>query len=173
VLIIRELSRQTSKMDTCQILCTLRKVNSFLGVFPSDLLPPYSITQSGSIIINTDPHTEKGSHWVAINIHPKSSSAFYYDSYGLPPLIPSTQKFLRRNCTVRDFNKTQMQGLTSVVCGKYCCICALYMDKGFTPQFLGLIDVDTADQQIDQLFAAEFGPLREDIRGGQCSCSLL
>ena len=31
-------------MDTLQILCTLCDVKTFLGVFPSDLLP-HSITQ--------------------------------------------------------------------------------------------------------------------------------
>ena len=43
---------------TLQILCTLQNVKSFLDVFPSDLLP-HSITRSGSIIVNTDPHTER------------------------------------------------------------------------------------------------------------------
>ena len=57
-----------------QIHCTLQNVNSFLGVFPSDLLT-HSITRSGSIIVNTDPHTQKCLHWLAINFEPKPSSA--------------------------------------------------------------------------------------------------
>jgi len=51
-------------MNTTQIACTLKDVRSFLGVFPSDMLPR-SVTQTGTVIINTDPHTEKGSHWLA------------------------------------------------------------------------------------------------------------
>jgi len=35
-----------------------------LGVFPSDMLPT-SVTQSGTVIINADPHMEKGSYWLA------------------------------------------------------------------------------------------------------------
>jgi len=46
-------------MDTTQILCTLRDVRSFLGVFPDDMLPR-SVTQSDTVIINADSQTEKG-----------------------------------------------------------------------------------------------------------------
>jgi hypothetical protein len=52
-------------VDTAQIICTLRNVDSFLGVFPSDLIPT-SITRSGTLIVNTDSHTEKRSHWLAL-----------------------------------------------------------------------------------------------------------
>lgn len=156
-------------MDTVQVLCTLRNVRSFLGVFPSDLLP-HSIKRSGTIIINTDPHTERGSHWLAILIKPKSSSAYFFDSYGLPPIISDIHAFLKRNCTVWEYNKVHLQGLTSTVCGQYCCLFALYMDRGYTPQeFVGLFKADMADQQIAEMFHLEFGSLRTKPRGGQCS----
>ena len=64
-------------MNTTQILCTLKDVRSFLGGFPSDMLPR-SVTQTGTVIINTDPHTEKGSHWLAVHFLPKSSSAYFF-----------------------------------------------------------------------------------------------
>jgi hypothetical protein len=60
-------------MDSAQIIRTLRNVDSFLGVFPSDLLPR-SISRSGTLTVNTDPHTEKGSHWLAIKFQTKSYS---------------------------------------------------------------------------------------------------
>ena len=94
-------------MDTTQISCSLRKVKSFLGVFPSDLLPR-SVPQSCTVIINADPHTEKGSHWLAIHFRPKSSSTYYFDSYGIVPLVPDIQAFIRRKCTVADYNKKQL-----------------------------------------------------------------
>jgi hypothetical protein len=46
-------------MDTRQLMCCLRDVRSFLGVFPFDLLPPHSIVQSGTLIINADPRTQR------------------------------------------------------------------------------------------------------------------
>jgi len=48
-------------MDTLQIQHGLQDVNSFLGVYTSDFLP-ISIVRTGTIIVNTDPHTEPGLH---------------------------------------------------------------------------------------------------------------
>ena len=101
-------------MDNVQILFTLRNVNSFLGVIPSDILSN-SIARSGTVIINADPHTEKGSHWLAIHFEPKASSAYYFDYYGISPLVPTLHAFLRRNCTVWVYNTVQLQGMTSTV----------------------------------------------------------
>ena len=165
-------------MDTTQISCTLKEVRSFLGVYPSDLLPR-SVTRLGTVIINADPHTEKGSHWLAVHLRPKSSSAYYFDSYGIVPLVPAIQAFIRRNCITWDHNRRQMQSLTSNNCGKYCCLFALYMDRGFTPkQFVGLFDGEVqqqaSDRWIDLAFASEFGSLNNRRgHGGQCSSSIL
>jgi hypothetical protein len=55
----------------------------------------------------------------------------------------------------------------STVCGKYCCLFALYMDRGYTgKQFVGLFTPGFADQQVEQHFALEFGSLRGVPRGG-------
>jgi hypothetical protein len=94
-------------MDTFQILCTLRVVTSFLDVFPSDLLPSSrSILKPCTLIVNADPNTERGSHWLVIRLTPRSSSAYYFDSYGIIPLVPSIQAFLKHNCTIWEYNKT-------------------------------------------------------------------
>jgi len=81
-------------MDTVQILCTLLDVSSVLDVFPSDLLPQ-SITQTTTVIVNADPHTEGGSHLLGVQFGPKSSSAQYFDSYGIVPLVTSIQAFIK------------------------------------------------------------------------------
>jgi hypothetical protein len=98
--------------------------------------------------------------------------AFYFDSYGLSPNIHDIQSFLRRNCTVLNYNNAQLQGPLSNVCGKYCCLFALYTDRGYTGrQFVGLFTPGLADQQVENLFAQECGSLRELSRGGQCCTS--
>jgi hypothetical protein len=108
-------------MATWQILCTLREVTSFLDVFPSNLLPlSRSILKPCTHIVNADPHTEGGSHWLAIRLTPRSSSAYYFYSYGTIPLVPSIQAFLKHNCITLEYNKRQLQCLTSDVCGQYC-----------------------------------------------------
>jgi hypothetical protein len=160
-------------MDTVQILCTLRSVKSFLGVFPSDLLSPHIIKRCGPVIINTDPHTESCSHWLAVRIEPQSSHAYYFDSCAIPPFLPSIQAFWRRNYTVCEYNSVKLQGLTSTVCGKYCCLFALYVDRGYAPkQFAALFTPASADLQVNNMFASEFGSLRNIPRGGQCSSGL-
>jgi len=147
----------------------------FLGVYASDLLP-LSIVQTGTIIVNTDPHTEKGSHWQAIHFQNRhrSSSGYFFDSYGRYPHIPSILDLIQRYCTVWQYNRTQLQGPTTAVCGEYCCLFALYMDRGYRPQqFVGLFAADNADQRIHQLFWSEFGPtLCRQRSGGQCCTSL-
>jgi len=156
-------------MDTKQIICTLKNIKSFLGVYPSDMLPHCIQQQAGNVIINSDPHTKDGSHWLAIHFEPKSSEAFYFDSYGHPPYKSHIQAFIRRNCTVWDYNTIQLQGPTSLVCGKYCCLFALFMDRRFAPkQYVNLFTADIADRQITELFTREFGTLCGTPRGGQC-----
>jgi hypothetical protein len=160
-------------MDTVQILCTLRDVGSFLDVFPSDRLPQ-SITRTCTLIVNADPNTERGSHWLAIRFLPKSASAYYFDSYGLAPLVPSILAFIRRNCATWDYNRRQLQGLTSDVCGKYCCLFAPYTDRGYTPQqIVSNFGAGDVDARVERLFADEFGTELPRGGWGQCCRSCL
>ena len=157
-------------MDTVQIICSLKNVRSFLGVYPSDLLPHSIHEQTGTIILNTDPHTQEGTHWLAFHFQPKSSTAFFFDSYGQPP--PSDLNiltFLKRNYTVWNYNTTSLQGPTSVVCGHCCCLFALYRDEGYTPQqFVRLFTSSIADRQVVLLFTGKLGSLCGTPRGEQC-----
>jgi len=163
-------------MDSIQIQHALQGLNYFLRVYASDLLP-LSVAQTGTIIVNTDPHTEPGTYWQAIhfqNPH-RFSSGYFFDSYGRYPHIPGILDFIRRHFTVWQYNKRQLQGPTTTV-GEYCCLFALYMDRGYTPkQYEGLFAAaaSDADQRIHQLFCSEFGPtLCKQRSGGQCCTSL-
>jgi hypothetical protein len=135
-------------------------VNSFWTLFYQICYP----------ILSTSLAPSPGTPWLAIGLEPRSPIAFYFDSYGLLPQIHDIQSFLRRNCTVLNCNNTQLQGPLSTVCGKYCCLFALYMDRGYTGrQFVLLFTLALADRQVECLFALEFGSLRGLSRGGQ-SC---
>jgi len=90
-------------MDNVQIPYTLRDVNTFLDVLPSDLLP-HSVMGTSTVIVNVEPHTEGGSYWLAVHLQPKSSSAYYFASYAIVPLLPSIQAFIKSNCTTLDYN---------------------------------------------------------------------
>jgi len=51
------------------------------------------------------------------------------------------------------------------VCGHYCCLFALYIDRGYTPkQFVALFNADIADRQVEKIFLTEFGSLRSAAR---------
>jgi len=133
-------------MDTVLIICTLKDITTFRGVYPSDLLPP-SI-QSGTVT-KADPHTREGSHWLAINFNSPLSAAFYFDSYGRAPSGQNILSFLKRNCAVWSYNTSSPQGPTSVVCGLYCCLFARYIDRGITlQQFVQLFTTDVACRQV-------------------------
>jgi len=121
---------------------------------------------------NTDPHTEKCSHRLAVHFLPKYSSAYFFDSYGIVPPFPDISAFIRRNYTVCDYKRRQLQGLTSNICGIYCCLFTLYVVQGFTAkQFVGLLDGASADRQIFRAFDKIFGSPRGG--GGQCNSSFL
>jgi len=154
-------------MDTLQILCTLRNVNSFFDLHASDLLPR-STTITCPVIVNADPQTKGVSHWLAIHFRPKSSYAYYFDSYGIVPFVPDILAFVKPNYTTWDHNRRQMQSLTSDVCGKYCCLFALYMDRGYSPQqFVALFNTQ-AERQVEELFTTEFGAKMPRGLWGQC-----
>ena len=89
----------------------------YLSTFPSDLIPKLPKPNS-CFISNTDPHTEKGQHWVAFYTDALLRS-YYFDSYGLPPLVPNYIRFLHK-AKEWDYNKKQLQRLYSTNCGEHC-----------------------------------------------------
>lgn len=105
-------------MNTTSILSVLKKEigDKCIGVFPSDKLP-HSYTLPSGLVVNTDPSGKPGTHWLAIFINADGTVEFF-DSYGLKPNVPTIEKFLKRfkKC---HFNKKQIQGLFSSVCGHY------------------------------------------------------
>ena len=82
--------------------------------------------------------------------------------------MPDILAFVTRNCTIWDHNKRTLQSLTSDVCGKYCCLFALYMDRGYIPQEFVALFGDAADRQVEKMFTAEF--VAEMLRGGWGQC---
>ena len=112
-------------MDTVQITCTPKDIPTFLSVYPSDMLPT-SIHKTGTVIINADPHTREGLHWLAIHFDTRLSWASYFDSYGRAPSDQNILSFIKRNTAFWSYNSLSLQGPTSTVCGQYCCLHSLY-----------------------------------------------
>lgn len=97
-----------------------QKHNIFKGVFPCDALPT-SFRLPAAFVINLSPHDEPGSHWVALHIS-QSGDAFYFDSFGVKPTNFHIIAFLKMHTKRVDFNKKQIQHISSNKCGRFCCV---------------------------------------------------
>lgn len=109
-----------------------------VGVFPADQIPK-RWTKPAAIVANTDGHKQPGTHWVAMYVG-NNGRATYFDSYGLPPLVPEHLLRLRENCSFYRWNTTRLQSATSDVCGQYCimflhCMSHNYALSDFTDFF--------------------------------------
>ena len=154
-------------MNTLQIQQVLQDVNSFLGVYASDLLP-LSIVQTGTSLLTltrTQSLAYTGRPYISKTLIEPQTATFSIPTAAILLFPPSKISY---DVIVQSGNTTtQLQGPTTTVCGEYCCLFALYMDRGYTPQqFVGLFTAENADRNIHQLFCSEFGS------GGQCCTSL-
>jgi len=118
-------------MNSIQIHKVLTKhVKYFQGVYPVDLLPSTLIKPS-IILINLNKHYMPGSHWVAICFS-DSGCTKYFESYGLPSFKYEIMAYLQRHSISWTFNRHRLQGLTSNVCGNYCCLYTLHRARGIS-----------------------------------------
>ena len=107
-----------------------KHVEYFQGVYPKDLLPSAHIKPS-IIVINLDKYYMPGSQWVALCFS-NSGYAEYFESYGLPPYKLEITSYLQNHSISWTFNHPRLQGLTSNVCGHYCCFYALHRARGLS-----------------------------------------
>ena len=89
----------------------------FGGVFPSDVLPRRKCHFS-LYVVNLDPQTKPGSHW--IGIHFSNRIAYYFDSYGNVPTNANILSFLKRNSDRIMYNPACFQSKVTDTCGHYC-----------------------------------------------------
>ena len=129
----------------------------FLGVFPRDKL---SLFGDGALVINTDPSTKPGEHWIAVFI--KNGSAEYFDSYGSDP--PKWLKKYWKN-VMWTSNPVPLQSPLSAVCGQYCVYYLLHKARGYDMNSLLLNftdDVDFNDQMVHDFIAERYN--LEDLK---------
>ena len=102
------------------------KCKSFQGVFAAnELSPPLSLL--ASYIVNTDPRSQPGKHWVAIYID-KNRHGEYFDSFGNKP-NKMIYNFLQRVCKSISYNKRCIQNEKSISCGVFCIYFLLQRNK--------------------------------------------
>jgi hypothetical protein len=106
-----------------------RTATSFRGVYASDELPTYAPTSS-LYIINTDPSTKPGTHWVVVFVDIKRHTD-YFDSFGNLPTVQSIEHFLNKNSKVCKYWTDAVQHPLSVACGYHCIFFAVHRCMGF------------------------------------------
>lgn len=81
--------------------------SKYHGTYSSDQLPSLT-TKKPYAILNVDPSTQSGSHWVAIFRDPVKRRYLIFDSYGRPTksLIPSAYK--KYKPVDADYDKNQL-----------------------------------------------------------------
>lgn len=101
-----------------------------VGVYAADCLP-LRIAPNTAIVVNTDPHTKAGTHWVAFFLDSNGCLEFF-DSFGQPPSVPDHITFTRRNGWRFNFNSKHLQSPNSLVCGHYCLVYLMLRTCGIT-----------------------------------------
>lgn len=126
----------------------------FIGVFAADTLPHRITTKPALLIVNSDPISKPGTHWLAMSID-ACGKGFYFDSYGQRPNVPLHERFLSRVCKSWTYNHVDLQALDSSVCGQYCCMYLLFKAHGFTmTDFVKCFSNDCAqnDARVEKMY---------------------
>lgn len=106
-------------LTTRELDQALKGTPLFIGVFACDRLPA-SVTVPATLIVNTDPATEPGEHWIAIYLQ-RDDRADYFCPFGLPPLIGDIQAFLAKySGSGLRYNQCTMQDASTTLCGDFC-----------------------------------------------------
>lgn len=107
-------------MNTLEIKSYLSKLNCHTKVCCLDAIPKNISRRPYGIIVNTDKCKDPGEHWVSIWLS-KNGCGEYFDSFGLPPLLPEILDVLNKYCDQGwIYNCVQLQSVTSQACGQYC-----------------------------------------------------
>ena len=157
-------------MNTREIFVSLRYLPlATTGVYAADEIPRTWARPAG-LIVNTDDHNKPGEHWVAMYVD-RDGRGSYFDSYGLPPIIPQHVAGLRRNCKFYRHNLKQLQSDTSDVCGQFCIVFLHLMSFGSNlAEFNSLFssDVEKNDKIVREYYNAfsSHGTLKKNNKNG-------
>jgi len=131
-------------MNTEEIDHVLRRAcaDDFDGVFSADNLPEKPCL----LVINTDPASQPGRHWVCISV--KDGYGEYFDSFGQPPTA-NFERYLNRHCSYWTFNERQLQSVISRFCGHYCIYYCLLRSRGVDmPKIVSSFTSDTGFNDV-------------------------
>ena len=104
-------------MNTLQIERLLKNEKVFKKVYAFDQLEKPVFPSA--YVINSDPSSEPGEHWIAVNFD-KRRLGEYFDSYGLAPAFVGLESYMDTySLSGWIYNRKILQALFSNVCGHY------------------------------------------------------
>lgn len=122
-------------MNTSQLIQVMEKApksrNKFCGVYASDTLPSVIEHFPCGLIVNTDPQSQKGSHWLAMYF-PSEDRGEFFDSYGNSPDFyrEKFEIFLNNHSRVWSYNRRCLQSFDSSTCGQFCLYFIINRSRG-------------------------------------------
>lgn len=102
----------------------LTKTTNSLGVLACDQLSTCRIDNLPVVaIVNTDPSSLPGTHWIAIYIT-YDRQGYFFDSFGKSPASREFHRniinFLYMNCKTFYYSRRQVQDIHATTCGEHC-----------------------------------------------------
>lgn len=102
----------------------------FLGVFALNELPLIVKKRPSILVFNFSNSWEEGSHWGTLALNKdEHMSIFYFESFGLCPLLPELVKFFKNNGSRLCMSTRKLQSEQTTVCGIYACLFAIMYAK--------------------------------------------
>ena len=128
-----------------------------LGAMASNQLPRKIRQLPVGMILNLQPLSQKGSHWIAVFIDAEGFGE-YFCSYGSKPAEKFTS-FLRNHCYDWTHNQKRVQGLLSSTCGQHCIFYLMLRCRGLTmPEIFARYssDCDYNDEMVVAIINKKF-----------------
>lgn len=140
-------------IDILNYVAPYQQKDIFKGVFACDTLPKRT-SYPAVFIVNLSRKTEIGSHWIAVYMH-SHLDCYYFDSFGLPPKNKFIVMFLKKHAKRIYYNKRQIQHISSIKYGKYCCLfCICVLKYRSIDHFIQKFSINLYVNEIviDQMF---------------------
>lgn len=119
--------------DAVEGLCRQLCSDSFMGVYSADKIPSNKLAKLDNfiIVVNLGTSDMPVGHFVTLSADPSDKSVVsYMDSFALPCFQPHVRDFVRKcGREVRLANKRRIQAVSSVYCGLYASLFAVYQDR--------------------------------------------
>lgn len=105
---------------------------TYLGCFSYDERPVINSYPS-SFVINTQPRSKEGEHWLAMYFD-IDENCYFFDSFGNKPSFYRLHNYILSNSRKWTYNMKQLQGFEPH-CGVYCIFFLLFISRGKIENF--------------------------------------